>query len=281
MKFVERPTSERRLRMVLSARGCSFEPHEHAFWRSRIGDITVIFYRNGTLLLQGPDDRAAAVAADLGLGQPVEPKAQERIEVKGAVLGLDESGKGDYFGPIVLAAVIADESDPRLEAMGIKDSKLLTGAAVEKAFNALKDSLTWKVRVIEPSEYNRLYHEKGNLNWLMVDEYAALIASFDASLYTHAVLDRFSQSDEQNGRVRKSCPHPMTIVERGERNAAVAAASVVARHHFTSWMEESRQKSGLMLPLGSGPQAGALFRELREKLPSLEFEALAKAHFSC
>lgn len=281
---------ENRLKAALLNEGFSFQPHEHAFWRATGHGVHIIFYTKGTLLLQGGDEAkqrwSGWVSTEFGASAtaPSAPAAVSRKysadpELSWPVLGLDESGKGDYFGPLVLAAVMLDETSARdLSALGVADSKTLTDTTIAKLVSEVEQRGVARVRLIEPSEYNELYARHGNLNLLMVEEYSRLIAGFSGSGVSQVILDRFSASEAQNAVIRKKSPAPMLITEKGERFIPVAAASVLARYYYVKWMQEAALRTGIPLRMGSGSQMKALFERMRSENPEL-FPTLAKTHF--
>jgi ribonuclease HIII len=283
-KILTEPGSEIKLRKMLCDRGFSFENHEHAHFRSQKSGITVILNLNGTLLLQGKEPDIGRFTERFSLEripQEKKPQSENLIpdDLESAILGLDESGKGDYFGPLVLAgAVVRPENAVKLRSFGVTDSKKLTDTLIKKMIPELVDQVEYQVRVIEPREYNTIYQKFGNLNLLMVSEYKSLMTQFREDSFTGVVLDKFSQSAAQNSEIRKHSFKPITIVEKAESHVSVAAASILARYHFAGWMEKASIRLGFELPKGSGRTAGELFMKIKKNDLSL-FENLAKAHF--
>jgi ribonuclease HIII len=271
------------VRDILAARGYEFVAHDHAFWRAKGRGHTVVFFKSGALLLQGDEAVNRAIAELLGEETRIfdspekEDRSESGISSGERILGMDESGKGDLFGPLVLAAAVGTEKE--LAAFGVADCKLLTDERVESVFRAFEGHITWKVRVIEPAEYNALYPRTGNLNRLLAGEYAALLSSMEGVNFDHAVLDRFSPSAEQNAPIVAATHRPLTIIPRAEAVPAVAAASIVARCHFVRWMEEASHRLGREIPKGAGSAAARLFHELRGQLTETGYLSYVKAHF--
>jgi ribonuclease HIII len=261
----------------LQKEGFSFSEQEHAFWHAESGGTHIIFYRSGTVLLQGKDherEKWFEVLRGTGPGGKKDAGHNDRV------LGLDESGKGDFFGPLVLAgAVVSGHDHKELSGIGVEDSKKLSDGKIKDIFRKLRDHAEFQVRVIEPEEYNRLYTVHKNLNRLMMDEYKKLIGKFGADRYDRIILDQFSSSDRQNSDLRHSLDKEILIVTRAESNASVALASIVARYHFVDWIERTSRRVGFEIPIGSGPVSGQLFRKLKNGTDRELFLSLAKAHF--
>lgn len=272
------PSKAPEVRKLLEHKGFQFTDNEHAFWKARRGTATVIFYRSGSVLIQGSGNDKRTAEELIAPANPVRPAPGKAAAVP--TLGMDESGKGDYFGPLVLAAVLLKpaESD-RLRASGVRDSKTLSDEQIASLAPLILESAQVETRILVPEEYNALYSQYGNLNLMMKDAYIELMGRFPASGYEKAVLDKFSQSAAQNAEIVRSAQRPLLIVEKAESSyPAVAAASVVARHRFVEWMKEASAKNGMNIPKGSGPGARALFVKLRGRNETL-FRSLAKTHF--
>jgi ribonuclease HIII len=264
------PKHESRLRQILEREGFDFLENEHAFWRAKRGSANVIFYHSGSLLVQGS-------SADK---QRLEELLAPDAGTDARTLGMDESGKGDYFGPLVLAAVLVGPGAlTAFRKLGVRDSKTLTDETIARIAPEIVKLARVETRVYEPSEYNEVYDRYGNLNLLMRDGYIELIRRFPANDYDKAILDKFSQSAAQNREISNAALNPLTITERAESDPAVAAASVVARWKFASWMSETSAKLGVPLPKGSGPAARQLFVRFRRDLDEVKFRSVAKAHF--
>ena len=160
-------------------------------------------------------------------------RAIEEMKHRGA-----RSIKGDYFGPLVLAgAIVLPENTGIIKRLGVADSKTLTDISMRTMIDEIRKRSVAIVRIIEPIEYNALYDRYGNLNILMQEEYIKLIRSFPSEKFQKVILDKFSQSEDQNRRIRKATVHPMDIEEKAEKHLPVAAASILARCAFTDWLE--------------------------------------------
>lgn len=267
-KIVINTIENERIKGILERKDFIFFNHQHASWRANDKLTTAIFYKNGTFLLQG-EQKSIDFLLKI-VSNSISPVNEA------AVLGLDESGKGDYFGPLVLAgAVISKENCDQITTLGVMDSKKLTDPSITNIFSKLKEIIYFKIRIIEPDEYNRLYREHKNLNHLMASEYKNLIGQFNESKYNKIILDKFSASEKENEEIKKASKKEFIIVERAEKNISVAAASIIARFYFIDWLEKCSQK----LPKGSGKEAGELFSRLKNTLNQTEFEKIAKAHF--
>lgn len=198
------------------------------------------------------------------------------------IVGVDESGKGDFFGPLVIAALLAPEGDEdKLRALGARDSKLVTDKNALTIDTALRQIYPHAVIVIMPSEYNRQYEQIKNLNKLLAAGHADAI---DAVLRSHpadlAISDKFGKPELVEGELRKrKQPIRLRQVVGGEAIAQVAAASILARAEFIRRIQKLSDDYAVALPKGAAAQvdqAGRLFVRAHgvEKL-----REVAKIHF--
>lgn len=267
---------ESQIRELLHNEGFEFVEHDHAFWRARKAKTNLIFYRSGSFQIQGAvsDSLKERIFAE---DQPVDLLAHP---IEYPLIGLDESGKGDYFGPLVLAGVLIDrEEESILRSAGVADSKRLSALQIANIAEDIGKRVSSQVRVIMPSEYNALYEKHGNLNKLMMEEYIRLIHSLGSNGCRMVILDKFSQSAQQNTVIQNSIAAPIIIEEKAEKYYAVAAASILARDAFNRGMEQLSRQYGIHLFKGSGPEARELYLRLRSDLSAQDFSGVAKTHF--
>ena len=203
-----------------------------------------------------------------------------------AWLGTDEAGKGDYFGPLVVAGVYVDAACCEVFSdMGIVDSKTLSNRRVRDMAAWMQNYYEQHIVVVQkmPNAYNSLYstlHEQGkNLNTLLASLHAEAIQTLQTRLgVKHALVDRFSKNDLLTPQLAQA-EIEVIQVPKAESDIAVAAASIIARDAFLTGMENLSQKYRLRLPRGAYrvTEAGRKFIGLHgpEAL-----EDVAKLHFS-
>jgi ribonuclease HIII len=197
-------------------------------------------------------------------------------------IGTDESGKGDFFGPLVVAAVyVTPEDAVELAAAGIRDCKLLSDTAVlAKGEHILKNTISALV-VLPPEEYNARYAEVRNLNKLLAWCHAQAIEDILNKVdCEHVLTDQFGDRrliEHELVERRKSI-----ILEqrpRAEENIAVAAASVLARAKFLDVLRELSEEYGVTFPKGASSQVDAAARDFVHAFGKSELRKVAKLHF--
>lgn len=202
-------------------------------------------------------------------------------------IGTDESGKGDYLGPMVVAGVLVDSlTKPKLESLGVKDSKLLSDKRCRELAAQIRETCRGKYEEVEipPERYNDLYEgfrkESKNLNHLLAWGHARAIESLLKRFpCTHAVADQFGDEHYIRSRLmEKGKQLQLTQTPKGERYLAVAAASVLSRDRFLSRLDKLSQEYGFELPKGASEVVVAAARRIVREKGAGELTKVAKLH---
>jgi ribonuclease HIII len=202
-------------------------------------------------------------------------------------IGTDESGKGDYFGPMVVAAILIDASTkPKLEALGVKDSKLLSDKRCREIAAQIRELCRGRYEEVEilPERYNELYQsfrkEGKNLNHLLAWGHARAIESLlERVSSTHAVADQFGDEHYIHSRLMERGKKLQLIqIPKGERYLAVAAASILSRDRFLTRLEKLSQDYGEELPKGASDAVVIAAKRIVDEKGSEELTRVAKLH---
>jgi ribonuclease HIII len=210
--------------------------------------------------------------------------------ITGPHIGMDESGKGDWFGPLVVAAVYVDEHTvAALHSIGVRDSKDLSPTAIQRIAGQIERIVPPSQRhvwAIEPEVYNQLYAEQGNVNVLLAEAYAQVAEEvWQATDSTTIVCDQFSQrADRLEGTfAARGLPCPVQQHKAESASVAVAAASILASADFVEALSRLGQEAGLDVPLPKGSSDSASLQLAAKHILSAQGkEALgcyAKLHF--
>jgi len=197
-------------------------------------------------------------------------------------IGTDESGKGDYFGPLVIAGFYLPEGQEAvLKELGVRDSKNLSDNRCRDIAEALKAGYIHALVVIGPEKYNELHAKMKNLNRILAWGHARAIENILARVpCSKVVTDQFG--DERFVRealLRQGKTVELVQRPRAEEDPAVAAASILARAEFLKKLFFLGKEIGLELPKGAGPQVEAAAVELVRKLGAEALNRAAKTHF--
>lgn len=186
--------------------------------------------------------------------------SENKIICEFPIIGTDESGKGDYFGPLVSAGVYVDDhTAPLLEFEGVKDSKKLSDNKIEELAKKIVDICEGKYSVIEisPEKYNNLYeqfiNEKKNLNTLLAWGHAKAIEELLTKVDCNtAIADQFADEKFILSKLQEKGKRLNLIqMPKAEQNIAVAAASILARARFLEKLSKLSSEYRVDLPKGA------------------------------
>jgi ribonuclease HIII len=209
------------------------------------------------------------------------------IEVPLPHIGTDESGKGDYFGPMVIAGVLIDSvAEAALKGLGVKDSKTLTDKRCKELAVKIRNLLPERYHEVEilPERYNQLYEElktEGkNLNHLLAWGHARAIESLlQKETCSHAIADQFGDENYIRSKLMdKGKKLKLIQLPKGERYLAVAAASILARDRFLSRMESFRDSYKIELPKGASDSVITAGKQFVQTYGDNSLEKIAKLH---
>lgn len=197
-------------------------------------------------------------------------------------IGIDEAGKGDFFGPLITAAVRVEAKDLGwLAEIGVGDSKQINDSNVKALASQLKKALPFSIVKLMPETYNRMYEKFGNLNQLLAWTHAAsseeVLAKAPAELILsdqftkQLVVPRFFKGPG------KACRYVQQT--KAEADAAVGCASILARAEFLWSMDALAAKYGMALNKGAGTPTIADARRFLERHGADELTLAAKTHF--
>jgi ribonuclease HIII len=257
-------------------------------WRYDLDGASVTLWRTGTVRVQGKGE-GVGLLQRLVDEFAVPEKAKLPVDLKRDQpwAGLDESGKGDYFGPLVSAAVIVDpHAAGDLAALGVQDSKRLTDKRALALAGEVRRSTRHALTVVAPPRYNELYaqfrREGKRLNqllaWAHVRSLADLLDGGDPPAY--AIVDQFADASVVD-KAAETKARGVRIVQfpRAEADVAVAAASILARAAFLDWLERASRRVGVDLPKGASPAVVDAARRIVRQGGREALSEVAKLHF--
>ena len=195
-------------------------------------------------------------------------------------IGVDESGKGDYFGYLVVAAVYVDDNENLLKDMGVRDSKMITDMKIIELDKQIRKTCKYDVVKISPERYNMIYKKFKSLNKLLAWGHARAIENLLGKVDCDLVItDKFG--DEKFLRealFEKSKKIKIIQRTKAESDTAVAAASIIARAEFLRTLRQLGRMVGFVLPKGATHVEDAA-REISKKYGKDMLSNVAKMHF--
>ena len=214
--------------------------------------------------------------------KPAAPFELAPPDAPGGWIGTDEAGKGDYFGPLVVAGVYATEQTAiLLRQIGVRDSKTLSDKRIAAMGVEIRNTCPVSIVAIGPERYNQLYAKIRNLNRLLAWAHARVIENLLEKLTCErAVSDQFG--DEQYLRralLEKGKRIQLVQRHRAEDDLAVGAASIIARREFVRRLQQLSQAVGVELAKGAGPPVLVSARRFVEQHGGEALSTVAKLHF--
>jgi ribonuclease HIII len=197
-------------------------------------------------------------------------------------IGIDESGKGDYFGPLVIAGVYVPRAqEAHLKALGVRDSKTLSDAKAATLAAQVRVQCPHAIVAIGPERYNALHASMKNLNRMLAWGHARALENLLEKVdCDRVVADQFGDERFLNNALM-SKGRAVTLIQkpRAEEEVAVAAASILARAEFLRRLQELGTRHGVTLPKGASDTVIQAAKKFVEKYGGNELRQVAKLHF--
>lgn len=269
-------------------------PKQYTFWEIKNKDFSAAFYNSGKFVVQGKNIGALLDSLSSRFDDFRKQETGNRKQKAGETqftahssqltpyIGTDESGKGDFFGPLVIAGVMVDEKNKKLfEEMGIKDSKKLKDSEILKMAEEIKKHSVCSIVAISNIRYNELYVSFKNLNKLLAWGHARAIENIlEKADCKYALSDKFGdESLILRALMEKGKTITLEQRVRAESDIAVAAASVLARANFVQRMADMESYYGCKFPKGCNEQVKVAARAFAKQFGVKRLSEVCKAHF--
>lgn len=277
------------LKEILCAASCELKAAPYCEFKTEYHEASIAAYSSGKLVVQG---KGTGEFVDFLL----EPQILKGDAFAGMIAeteffphaGIDESGKGDFFGPLVIACVFVEDRSAaeKLASLGVRDSKAIkSDAKVAQIAQQILPAVNGQAAVVAigPEAYNRFYDNVRNLNRLLAWGHARTLENLleKVPACTSALADKFG--DERlirNALMEQGRKIELRQQTKAESDIAVAAASILARAEFVRRMSLLGKEVGMELPKGAGPQVDKVARSLAEQGGRALLSTVAKMHFS-
>jgi ribonuclease HIII len=245
-------------------------------WRARRDGISIDTYNTGRVVFQGKEINSFLANTDFWSEAAIFDEESEDL------IGIDEAGKGDYFGPLVIGAVLVRAKQWKdLAMMGIRDSKSLSDPQISHLSSEIKRTCPHSLVVISPERYNQLYNKIKNLNRLLAWGHARALENILNHWEAHRALsDQFGdKSFLQSALLKKGKKIELEQRPKAEKNLAVAAASIIARNEFLKRLKALGDNYKMVFPKGAGPQILQVGCDFIQRNGFQALSQVAKLHF--
>ncbi len=288
------PAQAKTLEVYLRDNGFEQRTVPYAQFAGAKRDVNIVFYESGKLVVQGRGTQEFVEfvleplilqEAKLGYETTLNP------ELLVPRIGVDESGKGDFFGPLCIAGVYVNADIlEQWKLAGIRDSKNIGSDKkihdLAKLIRGTKGCVHTTVPIGNEA-YNRLYAKMRSVNTLLAWGHARVIENLMGQVHNmnpppvKAISDQFASSKEVVKRALMALGRDLKLEQRhkAEEDLAVAAASILARDEFVTRLNRLSKDSGVVLPKGASNPVEAAAKEFIDKHGTEQLPKVAKMHF--
>ena len=249
----------------------------------------IVLYQSGKCVVQGKGaqdfvtftlEPLVLMSAQVGYEDVLNPEALAPH------IGVDESGKGDFFGPMVIASAYTDETiTKQMREIGVKDSKKIsTDTRILEIAKEIRKILGDRYTLIQigPSKYNQLYSKMKSVNAMLAWGHARAIENMLEKVpgCPRAISDQFGSKEQvQRALMHNGKKIELVQMHRAESDLAVAAASILAREAFVLGLKRLGDQYGVKLPKGASDLVQTAAVELIRKHNPQVLLDTAKCHF--
>ena len=283
-----------KLAALLKERGYMFGELPYARYSAEKDHVKIVFYESGKLVVQGKGTQEfIEFILEPEILQTVQLGYEEVLnpEILLPRFGIDESGKGDFFGPMCVAGVYVNESIVRQwKDAGIRDSKSISS---DKRMAELAEVIrntpgcVHSVVPIGNEAYNRLYHTMRSVNAILAWGHARVIENLMLQrhrmnpLPARAISDQFAASKDVIGKALMGLGREIELVQRhkAESDLAVAAASILARDEFVSRLGKLGKTYDVRFPKGASAAVDKVASDFFQAHGKGGLEKVSKMHF--
>ncbi|MDR3624458.1 MAG: ribonuclease HIII [Chlamydiales bacterium] len=272
-----------KLQEDLEGQGFALTKPNYTFFSAKKQGVSCTFYLSGKLTVQGNEMSSfiefylePEILKNFAFTHP------ELLVDKTPHIGVDESGKGDFFGPLCIAGVFAGDSlITELSHLGVKDSKSLTDKTILELSKQIRTKCIHHIITINPKRYNELYAQCKNLNTLLGWAHASIIeALVEKSGCRDILIDQFAhESVVINALKKKNLSVNLSQKHRGEEDLVVAAASILARSAFIEGLEKLSLELNIQLPKGASSKIVEVGKNIVSLYGEEGLKTVSKTHF--
>lgn len=272
-----------KLREDLASQGFEFSTPPYTIFSAKKEGVVCTLYTSGKIIVQGKKREEfitfylePEILKELSFSHP------ETLVDLTPHIGIDEAGKGDFFGPLCIAGVYADEEQiKKLIQIGVRDSKRMNDPAILVMASEIRSLFPHTLLQIFPKKYNQLYQSFNNLNLLLAWGHATAIEELvNATQCKNVLIDQFGGEHLViNALKKKKLSLDLKQRHYGEEDVVVAAASILARAAFVDGIDQLGKMLGVTLPKGANSHVIEMGKKLVAKHGIEVLEKIGKLHF--
>lgn len=260
---------------------------------AKMADTAITMYKSGKVMFQGAGASREAAKFGTAVQKPVSSKAKGDSLPNHfsslSVIGSDETGTGDYFGPITVAAVyVPADKIPLVEELGVKDSKQLTDDFMRKIAPDLMEVCVHSILTLRNDQYNAIQgkgYSQGKMKALMHNQALKHVLNKMApEKPDYILIDQFAERSIYYNHIKneKEIVRENVLFSTKAENlhVAVAAASILARYAFLKEMDRLAKVVGFPLQKGASAKVDEMAAKIWLKYGEDTLRSMTKWHFA-
>lgn len=259
---------------------------------AKLADTAITVYKSGKVMFQG--NGASQEASLWGISSE-----KVTVSTKGdtlppnfsslSVIGSDETGTGDYFGPITVAACFVREDQIELvNELGVKDSKMLTDDVMRKMAPDLMATLSHSVLVLKNEKYNDIQSRgwsQGKIKALMHNQALKhVLNKINPEKPSFILIDQFAERGIYYNHIKMEKEiireNVLFATKAEQLHVSVAAASIIARYAFLKEMDRLTEIAGTTIPKGASAKVDEIAAKIYIKHGEAFLKSITKWHFA-
>lgn len=266
---------------------------------AKLSDTSITLYKSGKLMFQGGGAEREAIRWGHEQSTAVATGVAAKIGAKGdtlpegfaamSVLGSDETGTGDYFGPVTVAAVYVPATKIELiHELGVKDSKMLTDDYMRRIAPDLRAACVHSVLVLRNEKYNKIQakgYSQGKIKAMMHNQALGhVLTKMVPEKPDHILIDQFAERGVYYNYLkneREVVRENVLFSTKAEQlHVAVATASILARASFLKEMDRLSEEAGMELLKGASGKVDLMAARIWKQQGEEKLRTMTKWHFA-
>ncbi|MEK5207780.1 ribonuclease HIII [Psychrobacillus sp. FSL H8-0510] len=260
---------------------------------AKLADTAITIYKSGKVMFQGNGSTREASLWGTSSTKTTTTSAKGDLLPPNfatlSVLGSDETGTGDYFGPITVAACfVSSEQVELVKALGVKDSKMLTDDIMRKMAPDLMATLTHSILVLKNEKYNDIQSRgssQGKIKALMHNQALKhVLKKMDSEKPAYILIDQFAERGIYYNHIKTEKEivreNVLFSTKAEQLHVSVAAASIIARYAFLKEMDRLTEIAGTTIPKGASAKVDEIAAKIYLKHGEEFLKSITKWHFA-
>lgn len=258
--------------------------------RAKVSNATITFYRTNVVLFQGSGARKEYLHWAEAFNLEIEemPESEENDYSELSVIGTDEVGTGDYFGPVVVCATyVSNDNIAKLRQLGVKDSKMLTDKQIIPLSLEIAQLVPYSIIYLDAEKLNLLSKKEYNLNFVKAylhnKSINSILKKHPEVKYDAILIDEFTPKEKYLEYLKntQNVISNITTIKRGEQaHIAIAASSILARAAFLREIQKISKEYDMPILKGAGSEVDRCAISFVKSFGWKEFFKVAKIKFA-